>query len=154
MILCIIDGTKTIFSPAYFRQGEEGGQQAAEELTRGIHQHLADDKDVESQGFSLWTSLYINKRELADDMVSNAQCTAAQFERFCEGLSQTSSLTIIDVANKKGVDVKIKGIYIFPSDYKALFRSLYQNTSRLSRVFHRRFESFTVVRLILCSYLV
>lgn len=108
LILCIIDGTKTIFSPAYFKQGEEGGQQAAEELTRGIQQHLADDKDIGPQGFSLWTSLYINERELTDDMVSNGHCTAAQFERFCVGLSQTSSLTIVDVANKKGVDVKIK----------------------------------------------
>lgn len=154
MILCIIDGTKTIFSPAYFKQGEEGGQQAAEELTRGIQQHLADDKDIGPQGFSLWTSLYINERELTDDMVSNGHCTAAQFERFCVGLSQTSSLTIVDVANKKGVDVKIKGIYIFPSDCKALFRDLYQNISRLSRVFHKRFESFTVVCFMLCSYLV
>ncbi|THH05645.1 hypothetical protein EW146_g9850 [Bondarzewia mesenterica] len=110
LVLCVVDGTKSIFSTSYIKDGEEGGRRAAQELIEGIHDHLADDKQCTSRDYSLWISVYINKRGTKKDLVANGRCSGNEFESFCEGLSQSSpSLVIIDVVTRSGADKKING---------------------------------------------
>ncbi|KAJ3550976.1 hypothetical protein NM688_g4956 [Phlebia brevispora] len=110
LILCVIDGEANIFSPSLLAQGQYGGQQAAQQLTKGIAEYLSQE-DVQVFGrLSFWITIYLNRRSLLETLLGNSLCTAEQFEAFLMGFSQASPrFQLVEVgAGKEVVDAKIK----------------------------------------------
>jgi hypothetical protein len=104
--LCVIDGTRSFFSAKYTTQGEEGGRRAGKEIVQGITNHLVDDRSLQAK---LFTTIYIRKTQLRNDVVANGHCTSDQFDDFLVGLNETSYLNIVEVSNKRDADKKIEG---------------------------------------------
>ena len=104
--LCVIDGTRSFFSAKYMGQGEEGGRRAGKEIVQGITNHLADDRSLQAK---LFTTIYIRKTQLRNDVVANGLCASDQFDDFLVGLNETSYLNIVEVSNKRDADKKIEG---------------------------------------------
>jgi hypothetical protein len=118
LVLCLIDGDGNIFSQDLVSQGRVGGSQAAQLLTKGITDYLAeteDGKDDPSSSISgraqIWVSVYCNKSGLQETFTSRQLCTVDQFEAFVMGFNQASPLfSLTDVGNgKEAADTKIKG---------------------------------------------
>lgn len=101
-----------IFSQTLLSQGLQGGRQAAQELTKGIAEYLSQEEIQVFGRLSFWVTVYVNKRELLNTLVSEGLCTADQFESFTSGLSQASPrFLLVDVGTgKDGADSKIKGM--------------------------------------------
>jgi hypothetical protein len=104
--LCVIDGTRSFFSAKYITLGEEGGRRAAQEVIRGITNHLADDRSLQSKVF---IGIYVRRGQLRHDLVASGVCTPEQFDEFFTGLNETSYLNIVEVSNKRDADKKIEG---------------------------------------------
>jgi hypothetical protein len=114
--LCVIDGTRSFFSAKYITLGEEGGRRAAQEVIRGITNHLADDRSLQSKVF---IGIYVRRGQLRHDLVASGVCTPEQFDEFFTGLNETSYLNIVEVSNKRDADKKIE-------EYLQLFADLPQ----------------------------
>jgi len=110
LILCVIDGDTNVFSQSLLSQGHQGGRQAAQELTKGIAEFLSQEEIQVFGRLSFWVTVYVNKRELLNNLVGEGLCTADQFEAFTSGLSQASPrFLVVDVGTgKDGADTKIK----------------------------------------------
>ena len=105
--LCVIDGTRSFFSKRFITEGEEGGRKAGQEIVRGITNHLnADDRSLQVK---LFTTIYVRKPQLRNDLTAGGICTPEQFDEFFVGLNETSCLNIVEVTNKRDVDQKIEG---------------------------------------------
>ena len=112
LILCVIDGDANIFSPALLAQGQYGGQQAAQQLTKGIAEYLSQE-DVQVFGrLSFWITVYLNRRTLLETLLGNSLCTTEQFEAFLIGFSLASPrFQLVEVGSaQEAVDAKIKGV--------------------------------------------
>ncbi|EIM88539.1 uncharacterized protein STEHIDRAFT_54771, partial [Stereum hirsutum FP-91666 SS1] len=120
LVLCIIDGSRSIFSPSYLRHGQEGGRRAGHELMTGIRQHLRPQ--IYPEQLSIWISIYVDKAALRSDIILHDLCTPDQWDAFCSGLSEASAnLAVVDVAGKATLDAKIK-------EYVQTFATLPQTT--------------------------
>jgi hypothetical protein len=107
VVLCVIDGTRSFFSKMFITEGEEGGRKAGQEIVRGITNHLAaDDMSLQAK---LFTTIYVRKPQLRNDLAASGICTPEQFDEFFVGLNETSYLNIVEVTNKRDVDQKIEG---------------------------------------------
>jgi hypothetical protein len=107
VVLCVIDGTRSFFSKMIITEGEEGGRKAGQEIVRGITNHLAaDDMSLQAK---LFTTIYVRKPQLRNDLTAGGICTPEQFDEFFVGLNETSYLNIVEVTNKRDVDQKIEG---------------------------------------------
>lgn len=107
----MLDGDGNIFTESLLIQGQHGGRQAAQKVTKGIAEYLSNE-DVHVFGrLSFWVTVYFNKSGLLDTLVGHNKCTAEQFEAFCVGFSQASPrFLMIDVGpGKEAADCKIKG---------------------------------------------
>lgn len=105
--LCVIDGTRSFFSKMFTTEGEEGGRKAGQEIARGITNHLAaDDRSLQVK---LFTTIYVRKPQLRNDLTAGGICTPEQFDNFFVGLNETSYLNVVEVTNKRDVDQKIEG---------------------------------------------
>ena len=106
LILCVINGDENVFPKSLFIQGQTGGRQAAQSLTKSIAEYLANE-DLQVLGrLSFWITIYYNKRNLLDLLLDNDLCTAEQFEAFLSGFSETSPrFTMVDVGFSKGATV-------------------------------------------------
>ncbi|KAF7981646.1 hypothetical protein HWV62_32750 [Athelia sp. TMB] len=92
--------------------GQQGGRQAAQQITKGIAEYLSDeDIQVFGRGLSFWVTVYFNKTGLLNALASHDICTPEQFESFCVGFSQASPrFLMIDVGyGKDAVEFKIRG---------------------------------------------
>lgn len=114
--LCVIDGTRSFFSAKYITLGEEGGRRAAQDVIRGITNHLADDRSLQSKVF---IAIYVRRGQLRHDLGASGHCTPEQFDEFFAGLNETSYLNIVEVSNKRDADKKIE-------EYLQLFADLPQ----------------------------
>jgi hypothetical protein len=87
-------------------QGQTGGRQAAQSLTKAIAEYLANE-DLQVLGrLSFWITVYYNKRSLLDMLLDNDLCAAEQLEAFLSGFSETSPrFTMVDVGFSKGAAV-------------------------------------------------
>ena len=111
LILCVINGDENVFPKSLLIQGQTGGRQAAQSLTKAIAEYLANE-DLQVLGrLSFWITIYYSKRSLLDLLLDNDLCTAEQFEAFLSGFSETSPrFTMVDVGFSKGATVaKVMG---------------------------------------------
>jgi hypothetical protein len=113
LILCVIDGDGNIFTKSLLAQGLLGGRQAAQQLTQGIAEYLANEDTHIFGRLSFWVSIYFNKAGLIDTLAGHNICTPEQYEAFLIGFSQASPrfLTIDVGPGKEAADAKIRGVY-------------------------------------------
>ena len=95
-----------MFPKSLLLQGQTGGRQAAQSLTKAIAEYLANE-DLQVLGrLSFWITVYYDKRSLLDMLLDNDVCAAEQFEAFLSGFSETSPrFTMVDVGFSKGATV-------------------------------------------------
>ncbi|KAI9513177.1 hypothetical protein F5148DRAFT_1317821, partial [Russula earlei] len=108
LALCVIDGTRCIFSSTYITQGEEGGRKAGQEIVRIVTDHLANDKSLPGGNVNLSITLYVTKTRSRKDLIIGEYCTGEQFDGFIVGLNETPYLNIVEVNNKKDASKKIE----------------------------------------------
>ena len=106
LILCVINGDENVFPKSLLIQGQTGGRQAAQSLTKSIAEYLANE-DLQVLGrLSFWITIYYNKRSLLELLLDNDLCAAEQFEAFLSGFSETSPrFTMVDVGFSKSATV-------------------------------------------------
>jgi hypothetical protein len=119
LALCVIDGTRSVFSTSYISEGEEGGRRAGQEIIRGIADHLADASSLQDSTAKVSITIYIMKARLRRDLVANDICAPEQFDSFFVGLDETPYLNTVEVSSKRNADKKIKGGQ--PTSQTALF---------------------------------
>ena len=95
-----------MFPKSLLLQGQTGGRQAAQSLTKTIADYLANE-DLQVLGrLSFWITVYYDKRSLLELLLDNDVCAAEQFEAFLSGFSETSPrFTMVDVGFSKGAAV-------------------------------------------------
>ncbi|KAH9994095.1 hypothetical protein BJV74DRAFT_987332 [Russula compacta] len=121
--LCVIDGTRSVFSAEYITQGEEGGRKAGQEIIRGITGYFAND--LQDLNPKLAITIYIWKARLRNDLVAINLCTLEEFDQFFFGLNETPCINIVEVSSKRSAEKKIV-------EYLQLFSGLSQTV----RVFY------------------
>ncbi|KAH9049012.1 hypothetical protein EDB84DRAFT_1261610 [Lactarius hengduanensis] len=117
--LCVIDGTRSVFSPNYLVQGGEGGRKAGQEIVQGITDHLANDGSLQVAHIKVSIVIYVMRSRLRNELIAGGTCTAEQFDGFFVGLNETRHLNVVEVGNKSDTDRKIE-------DYLQLFAGLTQ----------------------------
>ena len=114
-----------MFPKSLLLQGQIGGRQAAQSLTKAIAEYLANE-DLQVLGrLSFWITIYYNKRNLIELLLENDICAAEQFEAFLSGFSETSPrFTMVDVGFSKGGTVsKVIGTDLLnPASFPPLLR--------------------------------
>jgi hypothetical protein len=95
-----------VFPKSLLLQGQTGGRQAAQSLTKAIAEYLANE-DLQVLGrLSFWITIYYNRRNLLELLHDNDVCATEQFEAFLSGFSETSPrFTMVDVGFNKGATV-------------------------------------------------
>jgi hypothetical protein len=106
--LCVIDGTRSVFSTNYIAEGEGGGRKAGQEIVRGIADYLADASSLQDSTVKVSIAIYIMKARLRSDLVASNICAPEQFDKFFVGLDETPYLNIVEVSSKRGADKKIE----------------------------------------------
>jgi hypothetical protein len=146
--LCVIDGTRSIFSANYITRGQEGGRGAGREIIRGITDHLVLDTSIQDMNPKLQVAIivYVRKAQLQHDLVGSNNCTSEQFDDFFVGLNETPYINIVEVSSKRDADKKIEGEH--PKSQIQLPNVLAQNTCNFSPVLLRPFASSLAVRTI------
>lgn len=82
LILCIINGDELIFDREFLVQGYHGGRAAAQQLTQSIAEQLSTEEVQVYGRLSFWITIYLNKAEVAEDLVANNICSQEQFQGF------------------------------------------------------------------------
>ena len=82
MILCVINGDELVFNRDLLSQGFQGGRLAAQEITKAIAEHLTKEEVQVYGRLSFWITLYFNKADLLEAVLSNGVCTHEHFEAF------------------------------------------------------------------------
>jgi len=118
LALCVIDGTRSVFSPNYLTQGEGGGREAGQEIVQGITDHLAKD-GLQVANIKISVVIYVMRSRIRNELIAGNTCTAEQFDGFFVGLNETRYLSVVEVGNKNDTDRKIE-------DYLQLFAGLTQ----------------------------
>ncbi len=108
LALCMIDGTRSVFSTNYITEGEAGGRKAGQEIIRGIVGYLTDTSSLQDSTVTI--SIYIMKGRLRNDLASI--CPRDQFDKFFVGLNETPYLNIVEVNSKREADKKIEGEHV------------------------------------------
>lgn len=145
LILCVINGDELVFNRDLLSQGFQGGRLAAQEITKAIAEHLTKEEVQVYGRLSFWITLYFNKADLLEAVLSNGVCTHEHFEAFYAGFSQSSArFSVVDAGySKDSVEAKIKEylqtytrfpqtIRVFfggydPSVYTTIFNTLEQD---------------------------
>jgi hypothetical protein len=107
--LCVIDGTRSVFSTNYIAEGEEGGRKAGQEIIWAMTDYLSNDRSLQDNKPRLSISIFVRQTRLRNDLVIGDFCTPEQFDDFFVGLNQTPRLNIIEVDSKRDADKKIEG---------------------------------------------
>ena len=107
--LCVINGTRSVFSANYIAQGDEGGRKAGQEIVRAITDYLSDDRSLQDNRPKLSISVFVRHTRLRNDLVIGNICTPEQYDDFFVGLNRTPHLNIIEVDSNRDADKKIEG---------------------------------------------
>ena len=110
LALCMIDGTRSVFSTTYVTEGEAGGRRAGQEIIRGIVDYLADASSLQDSTVKLSISVYITKDQLRDGLASTY--FQGQFDKFFVGLNETPYLNMVEVSSTMDADKKIEGEHL------------------------------------------
>lgn len=106
LILCVINGDENVFSQSLIVQGQQGGRQAAQILTKAVAEYLSSEEIQVFGRLSFWITVYYNKRNMLDLLLENEICSTEQFESFISGFSQTSPrFLMVDAGFGKGAVV-------------------------------------------------
>ncbi|KDQ29144.1 hypothetical protein PLEOSDRAFT_26000, partial [Pleurotus ostreatus PC15] len=111
LVFCVINGNVNPFHDDLVARGFEGGQIAAQELTRTIAEYLTNEgAKITSTNISFWTTVFFNKTALLDRYVSEQICSRETFRNFNAGFSQASTrFAMVDVGPFKDVaEAKIR----------------------------------------------
>ncbi|KJA30077.1 hypothetical protein HYPSUDRAFT_125737 [Hypholoma sublateritium FD-334 SS-4] len=110
LILCIINGDELFFNQELLIQGYAGGRAAAQQLTQVIAEQLTNEEAHVYGRLSFWITIYLNKTDLAEDLVANNICSQEQFHAFLIGFTQASPrFTTVDIGQSKdALEAKIK----------------------------------------------
>ncbi|KAI0796541.1 hypothetical protein C8Q75DRAFT_199448 [Abortiporus biennis] len=110
LILCFIDGNANTFSRAIVSQGQQGGREAAKELTKAIAEYLSPENVQVFGRLSFWITIYVNRDKLLDTAVGADLCTPEQLNAFLDGFTQASPrfLVIESGSGPDSVDAKIR----------------------------------------------
>ncbi|KAF9498546.1 hypothetical protein BDN71DRAFT_1465890 [Pleurotus eryngii] len=111
LVFCVINGNVNPFHDDLVARGFEGGQTAAQELTRTIAEYLTNEgAKIMSNNISFWTTVFFNKTALLDHYVSEQICSRETFKNFNAGISQASTrFAMVDVGPFKDVaEAKIR----------------------------------------------
>ena len=152
-----MDGWRTTFAPRYLKQGEAGGRAAGQQLLSELYTDLGvATETAEAPSTPVWTSIFLSVRALAVGLVKQGTCTADEIEGFIKGLSQShKALVLVDVANKKDVDDKMRGLVSICSritgKLKAVFIAYMATFSRLPQVMRVFFAGMHATSLLTCS---
>lgn len=118
LILAVIDGNENIFTDTLLKQGQLGGRQAAQHITKGVAEYLSNEGVHVFGRLSFWVTVYLGQTQLLETLVAHNKCTAEQFEAFCTGFTQASPrFLVVNVGpGKEAVEVKVRGTqcYISP----------------------------------------
>ncbi|KAF8351272.1 hypothetical protein F5887DRAFT_1069004 [Amanita rubescens] len=109
LILCIVNGDEKIFAKDLIIQGLHGGKTAAQQLTKAIAEYLSKEELHIFGRLSFWITIYINKLEILNKLVSYEFCTAEQLDAFFTGFSSASPrFLVVDTGyGSDGVTTKI-----------------------------------------------
>ncbi|KAK0190859.1 hypothetical protein F5146DRAFT_1046043 [Armillaria mellea] len=110
LILCVINGSASMFCTSLLSQGFRGGNEAAKQLTKVIAEYLANESVQVVRGLSFWVTVYFNKSEVLSTLLGHELCTEEQFESFLAGFSHASPrFMVVDVGyNTEDVTMKIR----------------------------------------------
>ena len=136
--LCMIDGTRNVFSTSYIAEGEAGGRKAGQEIIRGIVDYLADTSSLQVSAVKLSISIYIMKARLRNDLAYI--CPREQFDKFFVGLNETPYLNVVEVNSKREADKKVEGEHLqiklnFPNGLHPEHLQLFADLPQAVRVF-------------------
>ncbi|KAK7061599.1 hypothetical protein R3P38DRAFT_2495455 [Favolaschia claudopus] len=109
-VMTLIDGDGAIFSKDLIRQGQQGGDRAARQLSDSIGGFLSSNYGPQS--YQLWVYLFYNKRGLTETFNRAGLAHLNDwFEDFVVGFNQANErFTMMDVGiMKEAADVKIRG---------------------------------------------
>ena len=114
MALCIVDGSRTMFSPPYLQRGLTGGRQAAERLLCCIQDRLEASRDeypnMTLSAHNVTISVYCAKAQLVESISDKNICNSDQVDAFLAGFGQVSTLiSVVDVVDQASVDMRILG---------------------------------------------
>ena len=71
-----------IFEREFLVQGYHGGRTAAQQLTQSIAEQLSTEEVQVYGRLSFWITIYLNKAQVAEDLVGNNICSQEQFQGF------------------------------------------------------------------------
>ncbi|KAI0306960.1 UbiA prenyltransferase family-domain-containing protein [Multifurca ochricompacta] len=117
--LCVIDGTRNVFSANYINRGKDGGKNAGQDIVQGIADYLANDRPLQGTNVKLSITIYVRKLQLRDDLATSGFCTPDQFDEFFIGLNETPHLNVVEVCSKRDAERKME-------EYLQLFAGLPQ----------------------------
>ncbi|KAH8105372.1 hypothetical protein BXZ70DRAFT_522119 [Cristinia sonorae] len=110
-VVCLIDGDGTIFSRDLLAQGTLGGQAAARELSRNIHEYLDHTFQMPPSTFTLSVFVFLHKKGLMEALGRAGYTTEkTKFDEFLAGFNQAGQrFVMVDVgAGKENADSKLK----------------------------------------------
>ncbi|KAK7034793.1 hypothetical protein R3P38DRAFT_2518678, partial [Favolaschia claudopus] len=106
LLLCVINGDKKIFNGLV--RGEKGGVATAESITQQIANYLGPESLHRRGRISFWMTVYFNRCELLDRLVTNNICSVQQFDEFLAGFNKLSSrFSFVDVGYSNEADPRI-----------------------------------------------
>ncbi|VDB96990.1 unnamed protein product [Peniophora sp. CBMAI 1063] len=134
LALCVVDGSRTMFSTPYLHRGFVGGRLAAERLLSCIQERLDSSKNgISSLGeLNITISVYCAKASLVESLEGRGVCEPGVIDAFLAGFSQASSLiSIVDVIDQESVDDKIlthlRTFAVLPEVTHVFFASGYES---------------------------
>jgi hypothetical protein len=71
-----------MFNRELLVQGFQGGRYAAQEVTKTIAEHLTKEEVHVYGRISFWITIYINKGDILETLLSNNVCTEGQLNSF------------------------------------------------------------------------
>ncbi|THH32671.1 hypothetical protein EUX98_g1526 [Antrodiella citrinella] len=110
-VVCLIDGDGTIFSRDLLAQGSQGGQTAARELSKNIHDYLDNTFQMPTSTFVLSVFVFLHKKGLMEALGRAGYTTEKfKFDEFLAGFNQAGQrFVMVDVgAGKENADSKLK----------------------------------------------
>ncbi|TCD71069.1 hypothetical protein EIP91_000161 [Steccherinum ochraceum] len=110
-VTCLIDGDGSIFSRDLLAQGSQGGQAAARELSKHIHNYLDRTFQMPPSTFVLSVFVFLHKKGLMEALGRAGFSTEkTRFDEFLAGFNQAGQrFVMVDVgAGKENADSKLK----------------------------------------------
>ncbi|KAI0348036.1 hypothetical protein BDW22DRAFT_50214 [Trametopsis cervina] len=158
LVLCLIDGDKTLFSRALLQMGQGGGRHAAMLLRKGLTDYMtAHHGDTGPTGRTpIWLTVYCNKKGLTETLTRNHVCSTEHIEDFIAGFNQAAPLfSFVDVGVGEGAaEGKIKEFLRVFGRFPQIPRVFFgggQDNGQMSTLNHLTSEGLSETVTFLCG---